>query len=274
AEPGRRYYRLDVSTGLVALGRAERRRERFAEAEAAFAESLAVVDDLLRDFPDSARYRRRRIEVLDELALCAGLQGQHAQAFDRYEASLAEKEALCREAPERCDLAYEAAATLVNLSNTLVQRVEGLEQALGFLERAERHLLVCDRQVPPLAYVVAMQGNARYLHALALCLLDRPPEAREAIERFGAADAAGALPLRQTADLWNEWVLALRRAEPDAVARAEQEALGRRRMLDALRQALEAGYADLDELSHTPALDSFRADPEFVALLATLQPGG
>jgi putative transposase len=52
----------------------------------------------------------------------------------------------------------------------------------------------------------------------------------------------------------------------------EEESEGRRRMFDALRRAIEAGYGDLEELSTTPALASFRDDPEFAALLASVPP--
>ena len=45
-------------------------------------------------------------------------------------------------------------------------------------------------------------------------------------------------------------------------------------MFDGLTRAIEAGYDDVQELSSTPALDPFRDDPEFVALLARLQPEG
>jgi serine/threonine protein kinase len=273
AAPGERYYAFDVCTGLFHSGRAAMQREQFTQADTELAEALALVDGLLRDFPDSARFHRRRVEILDSFALCAGRQQQFERAFELFAASLAEKERLCEQEPARCDLAFEAARTLLNLANSLIQRVERLDEARALLERAQRRLDACDSQVPPLPHIVDMRDSARYLQALVLCLSDLPDQADAAIADFEARTGVGALSRRQSADLWNEWILALRRARPDTAERATQEAEGRRRMFAGLGQAIDAGYDDLRELSSTKALDSFRDDPDFRALLERLQPG-
>jgi serine/threonine protein kinase len=274
ADPGRRYYAFDVSTGLLFLASEAMDRGQYEASETALTEALALVEGLLRDFPESERFRSRRIELLDHRALCAEFQGQHERAFDLFASSLAEKEQRCDEEPARCDLAIDAAHSLINMASTLLMEARRPDEALALVDRSERRLLACDRQSPPLPHVGWMHGGARYLRALALCQLDRRADADLAIARCEAQADGSAQSLRQSADLWNEWILMLRRTQPDEAARAGQEAEGRRKMLDALRRAIEAGFDDLQELSSAPALDSFRDDPEFIALLARLRPAG
>jgi eukaryotic-like serine/threonine-protein kinase len=271
AQPEKRFYALDVATGLLLLSRANLMRGHFAETDTTLTEALAIVDGLLRDYPDSARYRRRRVEILDSFALCAGFQEQYERAYELFAESLAEKERLCEEEPERCDLAFEAASTLVNMANSLAQRVERQAESLAFLERAERRLNACDRQLPPLPHVGRLQNDLRYLRVLVLCLMDRLDDAALSIADFESRAGVDAKPMRQTADLWNEWILALRRSRPDDSERAAREAEARETMFDRLRRAIDAGYDDLDELEHTSALDSFRDDPKFTALLESMR---
>ncbi len=272
ADPGRRYYAFDVSTGLMTLASEVMDRGQFEAGETALTEALALVEGLLRDFPESARYRGRRIEILDSYALCAEYQGRHERAFELFAVSLAAKEQLCEQEPGRCDLAIDAGHSLINMASTLLMQSKRADEALALIDRGERRLLACDRQSPPLPHVEWMHGGARYLRAVALCQLDRRADADVAIARCEAQADGSAQSLRQSADLWNEWILMLRRTQPDEAARAAQEAEGRRKMLDALRRAIEAGFDDWQELSSVPALDSFRDDPEFVALLELLQP--
>lgn len=272
ADPSRRFYAFDVTSGLTSQAYAAMDNGRFEAAEIALTEARTLIEELLRDFPESARYRDGRIDILGAFALCANLQGQHQRAFDLFSAGLTVQEQLCEQEPGRCDLAIEAATTLINLASTRIQQVEHLDEALALIDRAERHLRACDGASPPLDQVANMHNGGRYLCALALCLLDRQVEAEAAIARFEEQSSGGWFFLRKSADLWNEWILLLRRLHPDDATRGEQEAEARRKMFDALRQAIEAGFDDLQELSTTPSLDSFRDDPEFIELIAKLRP--
>lgn len=271
ADPGKRYYTFDVTTGLGVVAGQAMESGRFDTAETALAEILTLIDDLLRDYPDSARFRHRRIETLDEYARCAILQRDYAHAYDLFASSLADKERLCALEPDRQDLASDAANSLINMTNALVQQVDRLDEALVLIDRAELYLRVCDQVGPPVPQIERMKTGTRYLHALTLCLLDRQSDAAAAIARFDAASNSDAMSLRQSADLWNEWILQARRTQPDETLRAPTETEGRRKMYDSLRRAIQAGFDDLNELSTTPALDSFRDDPEFIALLASIR---
>ncbi|MGQ0552446.1 MAG: protein kinase domain-containing protein [Planctomycetota bacterium] len=269
-----RYYAFDLSTGLFLVAQAAQRVDRFDVAATALAEALEIIEDLLRDFPDSARYRIQRVDLLDSFALSEGYQGHHDKAYELFAASLAEKEQRCAEDPGRCDLAQDAAITLLNMTNSLTQTGRSLDEALSLISRAEAHLSACEPQQAPLEQVVQLLDTLRYLRGNILCQQDRLSEAQAVIADFGVRSDGGPGSRRFEADLWCEWLLALRRTQPDESARAEQELAGRRAALDALRAALDAGYDDLQELSSTKALDPFREDAEFLALLERLAPQG
>ncbi|MFG0319015.1 MAG: hypothetical protein ACF8XB_17215, partial [Planctomycetota bacterium JB042] len=110
---------------------------------------------------------------------------------------------------------------------------------------------------------------SRYVRGRALVLAGRLGPAREAALEFERRAGEDAFRLRYAADLWNELVLALRRAGagPDA----EREATGR--MYRLLGRAVDAGYADREELTTTPSLSTFRDDREYRALLERLPRG-
>jgi len=271
AAPDERYYAFDVTTGLYALGNEAMEAGRFEESEAAHTEALALIEGLLRDFPESARYRARRIAVLDSFGLCASQQGRNERAYELFSAGLAEKERMCEQEPGRCDLAIESASSMINMANTRIQQAQHLQEVLDLADRARQRLAACDMQATPLPYVQFLHSAARYMEALALCQLDRARQADAAIARFVEKADGAPQTQRQVADLWNEWILLLRRTQPDEPARAAQEVQARRRMLDALGRAIDAGFENLEELKNTPSLDCFREDPEFLELLARLQ---
>jgi hypothetical protein len=88
-------------------------------------------------------------------------------------------------------------------------------------------------------------------------------EASVAIDRHAETIGENAERLRYAADLWNEFALAQRRSGAD-------EARAVARMFELLSQAVERGYDVRVELESTPALESFRSDARFAAILARI----
>ena len=271
AAPDRRYYTLDVTSGLLECARQEYALRRFDAADARLAEGGGIVQGLLRDFPESEHYRKRRIELLELRAVCAGRSGDDARAAEVLAELLPEQVARSARSPDRCDLRIQACQTRTNLANALVQQKLRLDEALDLLAVAADDLAACDRAGSLPASDRRMLVNIGYLRALALLVSGRLDEARSAMQDFEESWGTGPLGLRQSADLWNEWTLAARRTQAEGPARAQAEAEGRARMLALLGRAIDAGYDDLRELESTASLDPFREDPEFVALLDRVQ---
>jgi len=270
ADPQHRYYAFDVATGLLYCAYADYDLRDYARAEGRLAEASDILAGLLRDYPESERYLSRRNEVLELRATCAGMRGDHEQALATLSELLPQQEARCAAEPERFDRQVKACQTRINMANSLIQMKVRFDEALGLLDDAVTHLQACDRAGALAASDRGMFPAAAYLRALALCETDRGAEARTAVEAF-ETQAESAWQLRQAADLWNEWLLSVRRTLPEGAARAAAEAEARERLLDLLGRAIDAGYSDLRELSSTPSLDSLREDPGFVALLDRVQ---
>jgi len=91
--------------------------------------------------------------------------------------------------------------------------------------------------------------------------------AREAAEEVEARADGNPAGLRSAADIWNEWLLLRLRAAPGDPARAADEELARSRLFELLGRALDAGWADLEDLQGNPTLAPVRDAPEFAALL-------
>ena len=265
-ESDARFFEFDVATGhgsvancLLALGRHEE-AEREAQA------GLAIVSPLLGNFPDSTRYRNFELELQGTLAMTFGRRGMHERARPLFERCARERERLAELEPESCVRARQAAEALCNFAIAQILGHTEIEAALLDLERAERRLAVCTGHVDPGGMIAALSDRAAYNRALALCFLDRPSAALPLIEARTASTKEEAFALRMSADLWNEYWLALRRSGSEGHSSADLEH-AHERILEELWRAVDAGYCDLDELRGNPALDPLRADPGFQELL-------
>ncbi|MEM9379569.1 MAG: hypothetical protein AAGB93_06415, partial [Planctomycetota bacterium] len=107
----------------------------------------------------------------------------------------------------------------------------------------------------------------RYARGLVLVRLERLPEAfdvaMEIDDSARARDPADPFTFRMAADLWSE----LLGTETDPDARDELREL----TLVALEAAVEVGFNDAKDLRSVPALDAFRDEPRFQALLETIE---
>ncbi len=273
ADPARRFLAFDVGTGLYSCALSARLLGRFDEAEAWLAEAAAINDGLLADFPEAERYRRRRMDILDVRAETAGRRGDHARAAELYGALLPERERLAAAEPGRCDVQAELARNLTNLANALLQLGGRMAEARHLAGDALARLRACEAAgaLPPeMGGGLTLLTIAFYEFALATCQLDLLDEARTAVAEF-EAHARGPLGLRWASDLWNEWILAQRRAAPASPAREAAEADACARMLAQLGRAIDAGFDDVAELRGNPALEFVRGRPEFEALVQRAQ---
>jgi serine/threonine protein kinase/tetratricopeptide (TPR) repeat protein len=265
--PGQRYYAYDCAEANVALAQRYFDRGDFERGRARVDAASAVVDELLRDFPESIRYRDLRSEALNKLAAALNRERRFPEALEIVKRLVDEHERTYAIAPERCDLAFQLARALNNLGAVYLDSNQHVDEVPALMQRGETVLATCERQSATNSDVAAVGAMLRYARALALCHLDRLEPARAAIETYAGAAGTDPMRLRYAADLWNEYLLGLRRAHADVASEAEPK----RAMFDLLRRAIDAGYRAIDELKSTPALDSFRSEPEFVALLARIK---
>lgn len=264
--PSRRSLRGEVATGLAVLGKVDALQGR-AAAEGPYREALAIFADLAGEYPESVRYRLEQARVLDELAVCL----RHERPDDApplHREALALYETLLELQPDRCQLRLAAAVAFNNWANHLVHVQRRPDDAQRACERGLALLARCRGATGEERDLRQAEARLGYLHALARCLADDVDGARPEVEGFERGAGDEAWRWRYAADLWNEWLLASRRA---GGLPAELEAAARGRVVTALRRAIELGFADLDELRRTPALAALREDPDVAALLESLE---
>lgn len=239
------------------------------DARASYAEGIAILEGLAREFPEAVRYRLDQARLLDEQAHSLRFRDPPA-AVPLHRASIALFDALLVEQPDRCQLRFAAAVAHNNWANHQIHVQRDFSGALASGERTVELIGACAERTRADVQLAQLAWRSAYLHALALCLDGRPEPARREIEAFAARAGEDALRWRYTADLWCEWTLAQERGGASAALVEE----GRGPLFDALGRAVELGYRDLQELRSTPALQRFRDDPELAALLADLERGG
>ncbi len=266
--PGSRFHAFDVSTGHLAVAIACTGLSRLDEATEAARAGLAIVDELLADYPDVRRYGDRRTALLDSLAIVQGLSGEHAIAATAFEARVAELDELCRLSPERADLQAARLEAQSNLISALLDGRERYDDILALLDLCDERLAALTALGDPPAVVPFLQRIMPYNRARLACFRDRKDLVPDAIAAFEAVAGRDAFGCRYAADLWNEYVLSLRRS--GAAGAPVDEATAIARMYELLHLALDAGYADRAELDATPSLDTFRDDAAFRALLDRL----
>ncbi len=266
--PESRFYQFDVAMALVAMAEVDLAGSSLGLAESGYREALAILDGLVRDFPESLRYRRERAVAKEYLAIAlANGRGRFAEAAQLQEAVVAELETLLASRPSRRDLRFRAALACSNLANSLTHARKDLDRVLELSDRGLELLEPCAAiEMYPLG-IPRLGMLLVYNRALALCLSDDLDAAWTAIEAFEDRIDDDARMTRFVSDLWNEWILALRRVSPSGGEREELEREPRARMYRSLRLAIERGYRDLEELRTNPALDPFRQDEDYLRIL-------
>lgn len=273
--PGSRFYNFDVADAWRDLAAVELELGLTAESEASQARARERIESLLRDFPDSTRYRNLKADLLVLQSTQAGRRGDFAAAMQVQELLVEEARAAASIQPERCDLALRAAEAHCNLAATLHGLQRKLEEVLAQYDSALAALKPCSFHPADLESAGKLTSFCHYGSALALLHHGQVEPALARIDQHGQSIGKDPTRMRYAADLQNELILALRRSTTTGAGNAAsaREKAAEDSMFDWLERAVEAGYRDNTELNSTPALESFRADPRFQALLRRIEEG-
>jgi tetratricopeptide (TPR) repeat protein len=267
--PESRFYSFDVIAAQAESAVLLRELGRFDECAVLVDSARERLRPLLRDFPESRRYATQQCTLDEVQALNNARQGRLAEGIELFESSAHAREQLLLRYPADAGLVHQTASLYNNLGAAYTEQRERFDLSRAALARAMQLLELLPGVVRSNERVQRLEHIVRYSTMLVYCLSDEHEQVRPMIAAESAR-ADGAFELRYAADLWNEYILALRRALPDELERADLEGDARAQFLTTLGQAIDAGYADAGELSANPALASFRNDPEFSALLQRL----
>jgi serine/threonine-protein kinase len=264
-------YRFELSKCHAALGDFLAARGRLPEGANAFRQAVGLLEQLAADFPGVPSYRQRLALNGDRLASLLRQSGRLPEAAAVYRQTLQARERLAADFPGEPRHQTALADTLNDLAHCLVRDAGELREARQLLERALRHLHACLERNPDQAEARRSLRNCTWYLALTLVRLE---------EHEAAARAAAELP-RIFPQSWQEyhhagWFLATcgilaakdgRLSESERSTRAGTYA---DQAVELLRQAVQRGYADAEDLKKNPAYAALRRRDDFRRLQAEL----
>jgi eukaryotic-like serine/threonine-protein kinase len=269
--PERRFYACDVASSLWMLANCQSQLRDSAGADQNLDEAERILSGLVRDFPDSSRYRSLLGQVQETRGMVRLYRGRSDEGLPLLELALADLERLVAAQPGRVDHAIAAARVSANVAAALNSIGRDSERVLVEVARSDRLHELADRPGAPRDLLDEQRASLLHTKIIALCRLGRTAEVPAEIERRLALRRDSAWNLRLCADEWNELYVALRaKGAADAPRDAEQQQTVDE-FLAALERAVAAGYSGLGELEGNPTLDPFRAEPRFSAVLEGLR---
>jgi len=277
------------------LGTMYNRAKRFAEAEHALREAVAIKEELARTFASIPQYRQELAASLSNLGAILTSLNRYGEARSAYEKSIALYERLDADFP--ADPRYEVslAGTLSNMGR-LIGDQGNLEDSLPGITRAIDILETAMRRDDRVAKVRESLLTARWTRAMTLCGLERYQEALPDWDRAIELDDGHyrlALRLKRASNLLN--VKDHLRATADAAAIAESSTATPGDLYHAagihalcvsmtpdnasladsygaaavrlLRRAIDEGYEDFDRVRNHPDLEALRSRGDFQHLI-------
>ena len=262
-----RYLQVVVDVAIaVALANLERNEE----ATFHHARATATIQRLLSERPTHDEYIRMDTAVRDLAGYVSMRAGDIHSGLATLRASVLEARRRVEREPDSFDAREDLARYLGNLANQLM-----MSDALGPHRLVEAEALATEAiDLARSSSEEQGQGLLPMIHDVALytrivvrAKAGNLADARADIELLESrTEAPDPDALRFIADARNEFFLAL----VESHAGAEDVSRAREATLVALETAIRAGYDDANELRSTPALDPFREDPRFIALLEGL----
>ena len=259
-EPGIAEYQSGLSAAhqnlgvtLVELGRREEAMESYRRALAA-QESLALAH------PSLGVYQSELATIHDNIGNLQAAAGKQAEALDSHRRALAIQERLVRDHPSVHFYQGELGTTLYNMAGDEIAQGRW-QEALECLNRA----IACQR-----AAIALMPHHPVYQQVFKLDLM-RLVQAHKALnhpaEVLRAARELAALPRGNSSDLYN---VACALAITVSLTPGEQRQALATEAVQALKQAIAAGWNDAGLASRDPDLASLRDRDDYRRLVAEL----
>src|SRR5204862_305660 len=121
--------------GYVRVGRMRYRLGELKEAEAAYADAIALLRRLAADFPARPEFRQDLAHTPNILGIVLRATGRLKDAQDTYATALTLRKQLVADFPNLWDLRNQVAGTYVNLANLCVQQRD-FRRAKAYLAEA------------------------------------------------------------------------------------------------------------------------------------------
>jgi serine/threonine-protein kinase len=263
--PSDQNFRAIRGSIFINLGSIHVDRGRFEDGAKSFREGIAIFEPLVTANPNVTDYRSGLAEADLQLGWTLSRLGRTPEAQDALRKAVGLAEGLLADQPGSASYKTMLARGLTHSGNLLLKEGKAAE-ALPMLRRA---LEIQERIARERPRAVVYRGSLA--HALrgvgrAEAAAGHPVEARDAFERASTIDRALAdtyLVCRY--NLACSLALMIPVSEPD-----RRDALAVQ-AIEALRQAVSNGYANISGLKGDPDLDALRSRADFQALLKATQ---
>ncbi len=266
---------IDLSRSLSNLGSIQQHAGRVPEALASLRRALALQQDLVRRRPDDAQLRHGLSLTTRGLAIQLNTLGQLEESERRYRESLALIERVVAENPAVVEYRRVLATTYAEVGQFLVDR-DAIGEGLDCLNRAREQAETVRRSLPDnVSNLIALASVHRGI-GKALGKQGKPAAGLESLKRAIAVvegitrqDNLAAYDLACTLALCGEMAAALPAGAegggPDSAHRYEE------RSVSGLRQAIAAGWKDVDWMERDPDLRVLRDRDDFREVIRSLR---
>jgi serine/threonine-protein kinase len=263
-------YRALLASANWSVGWIQMTLSRLAEASVSYDRAHELYEGLTREQPYHTGYRSALTAILIDLGTLRIMTGRQAQSLPLFQRAQDLLEELIRDHPNDLGLQSRLGKVLDNRGIALAELGRHREAEAAFLEAIARQRIVSDKSPQVRQY---REYLSTHYANLARVRRDagRPAEAADAALERGrlwpgdpdelysvACDLASCLPLvdRGRAALADRWPAERRKYVGLA--------------LEALRQAIRAGYKDIARMRSRPDLDPLRSNEEFQSLVSDL----
>ena len=238
---------------------------RFEEAQRSFSRGLEIFERLAASNPKVTRYRSELAESEIKLAWPLGRLGRYSEALARLRQAVELAEGLLDDEPDSTTFRALLAQGLTQSGNLLLKQGQTAE-ALPMLRQRLEIQEETARNQPEVVTHKSSLANALRGFGRAETAAGRPAEARAAFEHASQIDLslAGTYPATRY-NLGCSLALMIPVSEPD-----QRESLAIQAM-EALRQAITAGYANVENIKKDSDLDALHSRADFQSLLTGIQ---
>ncbi len=254
-------FKYALANQLNRTGSLQTQIELFVEGLRLHEEARAILQDLVRDGSKNEHFldfQRELAGSYESIGAVLDRTNKPAEALKSYGEALPIRERLAKENPTVTDFQADVALTYFNVG-LLQAKSEQFSSALQSYQRAIKHQQLAVGMAPEVTEYSRLLSR-QHIHLAAvqrklgspMPALQSYREARSILEK---------LPHPGPGDLYD---LACVRAAAQRQADANLA-------MEALRQAIDAGYRDLEHFKNDPELESLRSRDDFKALLSQLE---
>jgi tetratricopeptide (TPR) repeat protein len=263
-------YRSDLALTCNNLGALLSRNGRLDEAKDSYLEAIAVQERLLEKAPLVLSFRRDLAIAHNNLGRVYTLSQRPDEAYAAFDEARTILETLVDDYPH--ELSYRSSlGGILNNQGRALEKLDRLEEAVAVFRAAIEHQRFAQSRAPEVVRFRQFLSTQYENLGRALSDLDRHREAfQAALDRRELWPGDPQRLYRVAAELASA---AGEIGQPDGGSSEGDESATQEyqdQAIATLREAVEAGFTQLDLLQQDPKLDSVRNHPEFVELIGRL----